>query len=591
METIASVVLDSTGVNSINELAPQETAPVTFRSGAQALMESLVAEGVDTIFGYPGGAIMPVYDALYDFQDRLNHILVRHEQGAGHAAQGYARMQGRAGVCLVTSGPGATNLVTAIADALIDSTPLVCIVGQVGRKLLGTDAFQEADVMGVTMPITKWNYQITDADEVPSVLSKAFYIAQSGRPGPVLIDMTKSAQLELMTKPFHYERCQSIVSYRPRLTPKTEQVEAAARLINNAKRPYILAGHGVQLAKAEDELRQLAEKAGIPVATTLLGQSTIPVDHPLYVGWLGMHGNYGTNVLTDQADVVIAIGMRFDDRVTGDASKFIKQAKVIHIEIDPSEIDKIIKADAPVVGDAKEILKALLPLINPNDFTVWRNEFRKYDAIEHEQITVPELSSTEGKIRMAEVIDMLSTKTKGEAVLVTDVGQHQMMASRYYQFKRPNSLVTSGGMGTMGFALPAAFGAQVGAPDRQVVAVIGDGCFQMTLQELGTIVQNKQPVKAIILNNNFLGMVRQWQQLFHQRRYSFVELQNPDFITIARGFGMDGQTCDARENLSDALDTMLAHDGPYLLEVVVEKEENVFPMVPAGASVSQIRLS
>ncbi len=591
METIASVVLDSTGVNSINELAPQETAPVTFRSGAQALMESLVAEGVDTIFGYPGGAIMPVYDALYDFQDRLNHILVRHEQGAGHAAQGYARMQGRAGVCLVTSGPGATNLVTAIADALIDSTPLVCIVGQVGRKLLGTDAFQEADVMGVTMPITKWNYQITDADEVPSVLSKAFYIAQSGRPGPVLIDMTKSAQLELMTKPFHYERCQSIVSYRPRLTPKTEQVEAAARLINNAKRPYILAGHGVQLAKAEDELRQLAEKAGIPVATTLLGQSTIPVDHPLYVGWLGMHGNYGTNVLTDQADVVIAIGMRFDDRVTGDASKFIKQAKVIHIEIDPSEIDKIIKADAPVVGDAKEILKALLPLITPNDFTVWRNEFRKYDAIEHEQITVPELSSTEGKIRMAEVIDMLSTKTKGEAVLVTDVGQHQMMASRYYQFKRPNSLVTSGGMGTMGFALPAAFGAQVGAPDRQVVAVIGDGCFQMTLQELGTIVQNKQPVKAIILNNNFLGMVRQWQQLFHQRRYSFVELQNPDFITIARGFGMDGQTCDARENLSDALDTMLAHDGPYLLEVVVEKEENVFPMVPAGASVSQIRLS
>jgi acetolactate synthase-1/2/3 large subunit len=591
METIASVVLDATGVSSINELTPQETAPVTFRSGAQALMESLVAEGVDTIFGYPGGAIMPVYDALYDFQDRLNHILVRHEQGAGHAAQGYARMQGRAGVCLVTSGPGATNLVTAIADALIDSTPLVCIVGQVGRKLLGTDAFQEADVMGVTMPITKWNYQITDADEVPSVLSKAFYIAQSGRPGPVLIDMTKSAQLELMTKPFHYERCQSIISYRPRLIPKTEQVEAAARLINNAKRPYILAGHGVQLAKAEDELRQLAEKAGIPVATTLLGQSTIPVDHPLYVGWLGMHGNYGTNVLTDQADVVIAIGMRFDDRVTGDASKFIKQAKVIHIEIDPSEIDKIIKADAPVVGDAKEVLKALLPLINANDFTVWRNEFRKYDAIEHEQITVPELSSTEGKIRMAEVIDMLSTKTKGEAVLVTDVGQHQMMASRYYQFRRPNSLVTSGGMGTMGFALPAAFGAQVGAPDRQVVAIIGDGCFQMTLQELGTIVQNKQPVKAIILNNNFLGMVRQWQQLFHQRRYSFVELQNPDFITIARGFGMDGQTCDARENLSDALDTMLAHDGPYLLEVVVEKEENVFPMVPAGASVSQIRLS
>lgn len=590
MEAIASVVLDSTGVTSVTELVAPET-PVTFLSGSQALMHALVAEGVDTIFGYPGGAIMPVYDALYDFQDRINHILVRHEQGAGHAAQGYARMQGRAGVCLVTSGPGATNLVTAIADALIDSTPLVCIVGQVGKKLLGTDAFQEADVMGITMPITKWNYQITDADEVPTILSKAFYIAQSGRPGPVLIDMTKSAQLELMTKPFQYERCQSIVSYRPRLVPKANQVEAAARLINNAKRPYILAGHGVQLAKAEDELRQLAEKAGIPVATTLLGQSTISVEHPLYVGWLGMHGNYGTNVLTDQADVIIAIGMRFDDRVTGDASKFIKQAKVIHIEIDPSEIDKIIKADAPVIGDAKEVLKALLPLVNANDFTVWRNEFRKYDAIEHEQITVPELTNTDGKIRMAEVIDMLSKKTNGEAVLVTDVGQHQMMASRYYQFQRPNSLVTSGGMGTMGFALPAAFGAQVGAPDRQVVAIIGDGCFQMTLQELGTIVQNKQPVKAIILNNNFLGMVRQWQQLFHQRRYSFVELQNPDFVTIARGFGMDGQTCDVRENLSDALDTMLAHDGPYLLEVIVEKEENVFPMVPAGASVSQIRLS
>lgn len=559
-------------------------------SGSEALMRAFVAEGVDTIFGYPGGAIMPVYDALYDYQDRINHILVRHEQGAGHAAQGYARMQGRAGICLVTSGPGATNLVTAIADALIDSTPLVCLVGQVGKKLLGTDAFQEADVMGVTMPITKWNYQITSADEVPEIMAKAFYIAQSGRPGPVLIDMTKSAQLELMTKPFVYERCQSLVSYRPRMVPKREQLEVAANLINAAKRPYALVGHGVQLAKAEDELREFLEKTGIPVATTLLGQSTIPTNHPLYVGWLGMHGNYGPNVLTDEADVIIAIGMRFDDRVTGDASRYIRQAKVIHIEIDPSEIDKIIRADAPVVGDAKEALKALMPLVHANDHTVWRNEFRKFDAIENETITVPELTNLNGKIRMAEVIDMLSTKTNGEAVLVTDVGQHQMMASRYYQFRRPNSLVTSGGMGTMGFALPAAFGAKVGAPDRDVVAIIGDGCFQMTLQELGTIVQNKQPVKAIILNNNFLGMVRQWQQLFHDRRYSFVELQNPDFITIARGFGMDGHTCDGRDNLSDSLDKMLAHNGPYLLEVIVEKEENVFPMVPAGASVSQIRL-
>jgi len=569
------------------EIEPTE---VKMMSGSQALMNALVAEGVDTIFGYPGGAIMPVYDALYDFQDRINHILVRHEQGAGHAAQGYARMQGRAGVCLVTSGPGATNLVTPIADALIDSTPLVCIVGQVARKLLGTDAFQEADVMGVTMPITKWNYQITDADEVPEIVAKAFYIAQSGRPGPVLIDITKSAQLELMTRPYRYEKCRTMVSYRPRIIPKQEQVEAAAKLINGAKRPYILAGHGIQIAHAEAELIALAEKAGIPVATTLLGQSTISTEHPLYVGWLGMHGNYGTNVLTDQADVIIAIGMRFDDRVTGDVSKYIKQAKVVHIEIDPAEIDKIIKADVPVVGDAKATLTALLPLIHENDHTIWRNEFRKYDVIEHEEITVPSLSGKSEKMQMGEVIDALSRKTNGEAVLVTDVGQHQMMASRYYRFKRPNSLVTSGGMGTMGFALPAAFGVQVGAPDRQVVAIIGDGCFQMTLQELGTIVQNKQPVKAIILNNNFLGMVRQWQQLFHERRYSFVELQNPDFVTIARGFGMDGHTCSDRETLSDSLDRMLAHDGPYLLEVIVEKEENVFPMVPSGASVSQIRL-
>ena len=553
-------------------------------------MRALVAEGVDTIFGYPGGAIMPVYDALYDFQEQINHILVRHEQGAGHAAQGYARMQGRAGVCLVTSGPGATNLVTAIADAQIDSTPLVCIVGQVGKKLLGTDAFQEADVMGVTMPITKWNYQITDADEVPEILAKAFYIAQAGRPGPVLIDITKSAQVEMMTRPYVYEKCQTIISYRPRLVPKQEQVEAAAKLINEAKRPYIFAGHGVQLAKAETELLAFAEKTGIPVATTLLGQSTIPTNHPNYVGWLGMHGNYGPNVLTDHADVIIAIGMRFDDRVTGDASKYIRQANVVHIEIDPSEIDKIIKAHAPVIGDAKEVLKALLPLVNENDHTIWRNEFRKYDVIENEIITVPELSGDTEKIKMAEVIDLLSRKTNGEAVLVTDVGQHQMMASRYYQFRRQNSLVTSGGMGTMGFALPAAFGAQVGAPDRQVVAIIGDGCFQMTLQELGTIVQNKMPVKAIILNNNFLGMVRQWQQLFHSRRYSFVELQNPDFVTIAKGFGMAGHTCNERGTLSDSLDQMLAYDGPYLLEVVVEKEENVFPMVPAGASVAQIRL-
>jgi acetolactate synthase I/II/III large subunit len=569
-------------------LAPA-SAPA-FLSGAQALMRCLVAENVDTIFGYPGGAIMPVYDALYDFQEQINHILVRHEQGAGHAAQGYARMQGRAGVCLVTSGPGATNLITPIADALSDSTPLVCIVGQVARRLLGTDAFQETDVIGVTMPITKWNYQITSADEVPEIMAKAFYIAQSGRPGPVVIDMTKNAQIEPMTRPFSYQPCRQMVSYRPRMVPKPEQVAAAAALINRAKRPYIFAGHGVQLAHAEAELLTFIEKTGIPVATTLLGQSTIPTNHPLYVGWLGMHGNYGPNVLTDQADLIIAIGMRFDDRVTGDASRFVKQAKIVHIEIDPAEIDKIKKADAPVVGDAREALRALLPLVHSNDHSAWRNEFRQYDVVEHETITVPSLSGDSEKIQMGEVIDMLSRKTNGEAVLVTDVGQHQMMASRYYQFRRPNSLVTSGGLGTMGFALPAAFGAQTGAPDRTVVAIIGDGCFQMTLQELGTIVQNKQPVKAIILNNNFLGMVRQWQQLFHARRYSFVELQNPDFITIAKGFGMAGHTCATRDTLAESLDTMLNYDGPYLLEVIVEKEENVFPMVPAGAGVAQIRL-
>jgi len=567
--------------------AAQLIKPLT---GSEALMQALVCEGVETIFGYPGGAIMPVYDALYDYQDRLNHILVRHEQGAAHAAEGYARMTGRAGVCLVTSGPGATNLVTGIADALIDSTPMVCLIGQVGRKLLGTDAFQETDVIGVTMPITKWNYQVTSADEIPEVVAKAFYIAQSGRPGPVVIDITKNAQQELMTKPFSYAKCEKIISYRPRLIPKQEQLEKAAELINNAKRPYLLVGHGVQIAKAEQELLAFVEKTGIPVATTLLGQSAFPADHPLYTGWLGMHGNYGSNVMTDQCDVLIGLGMRFDDRVTGNAAKFARQARIVHIEIDPAEIDKIMKTEAPVVGDAKEALIRLMDLVKPNAHTAWRNEFRKYDADEYEQVKKPALAPTTEKIKMPEVIDLLSKKTNGEAVLVADVGQHQMVTSAFYQYKRPNSLVTSGGLGTMGFALPAAFGAKVGAPDREVIAIIGDGCFQMTLQELGTIAQNKLPVKAIILNNNYLGMVRQWQQLFFERRYSFVELQNPDFITIARGFGIDGHTCNQREDLAASLDTLLASDKPYLLEIIVEKEENVFPMVPAGASVAEIRL-
>ena len=559
-------------------------------NGSHAVIKSLIAEGVETIFGYPGGAIMPVYDAIYDYQDSINHILVRHEQGAGHAAEGFARLTGEVGVCLVTSGPGATNLVTAIADGIIDSTPMVCIVGQVAKHLLGTDAFQETDVMGVTMPITKWNYQVTSADEIPEVMAKAFYIAKSGRPGPVLIDITKNAQLEMMSKPFTYAPCETLVSYRPRVVPKMEQVEKAAEVINSAKKPFLFVGHGVQLANAENELLQLIEKADLPCASTLLGLSSVPVDHPNYKGWLGMHGNYGTNVLTNKCDVIIAVGLRFDDRVTGDLSRYAKQAKIVHIEIDPAEIDKVIKATAPVVGDAKETLKLLLPLIEKKDYSDWANEFVPYAKAELEKITLPELSGKTEKIKMAEVIRMMSDKTKGEAVVVADVGQHQMMTARYYEFKKPKSFITSGGLGTMGYALPAAFGAKVGDPSREVVAIIGDGCFQMTIQELGTIAQSGLPVKIIILNNNFLGMVRQWQQLFHQKRYSFVELQNPDFITIAKGFGIDGHTCAERADLSDSLDKMLASDKPYLLEVLVEKEENVFPMVPTGASVSDIRL-
>jgi acetolactate synthase I/II/III large subunit len=467
---------------------------------------------------------------------------------------------------------------------------MVCIIGQVASHLLGTDAFQETDVMGITIPITKWNYQVTNADEIPEIIAKAFYIAKSGRPGPVLIDITKDAQQKLMTKPFVHKKVETLLSYHPRLAPKEDQLAVAAKLINQAKRPFLFVGHGVQISGAEQELIKFIEKTDIPAASTLLGLSSISVDHPNYVGWLGMHGNYGTNVLTNQCDLIIAVGMRFDDRVTGDLSRYAKQAKVVHIEIDPAEIDKIVKADAPVVGDAKIALELLLPLVNETNHEAWKAEFKKYDAIEDQKITQPELAPTTEKIKMAEVIRTLSDKTKGEAVIVADVGQHQMMAARYYQFKRPNSYITSGGLGTMGYALPASFGAKVGAPDREVVAIIGDGCFQMTIQELGTIAQSGLPVKIIILNNNFLGMVRQWQQLFHQKRYSFVELQNPDFITIAKGFGIDGHTCGAREDLNASLDKMLASDKPYLLEVLVEKEENVFPMVPTGACVADIRL-
>lgn len=580
-----SIVRD---VMEVKETKAEKILP-KFLSGGQALMECFVAEGVDIIFGYPGGAIMPIYDALYDYMDRIKHVLVRHEQGASHAAEGYARTSGKVGVCMATSGPGATNLITGIADAIIDCTPMVAVTGQVASNLLGTDAFQETDVIGITTPICKWNYQIIDPDEIPEIMAKAFYIARAGKPGPVLIDITKDAQVKMMTKDFQYKKIEKLAGYHPRRIPKIEQIEKAAELINLAKRPYILFGHGILISEAMQEFKEFVEKTDIPCASTLLGISGISIDHPNYMGWLGMHGMYAPNVMTDQCDVLIAIGMRFDDRVTGDATLFAKQARIVHIEIDPAEIEKIKKTEAPVVGDAKEALKLLMPLVKNRDFSAWKNEFRKLEPKEKEKVTDRDLR-LDGNIKMAEVVKMVSDKTNGEACIVVDVGQHQMVSARYYEFKKHHSYIASGGLGTMGFAIPAALGAKMGAPDRDVIAFIGDGCFQMTIQELGTIAQSKLPVKLVILNNNFLGMVRQWQQLFFEKRYSFVELQNPDFIMIGKGFGIEGKKVENREHLSDAIDEMLNYDGSYLLEVVVEKEENIFPMVPSGRSVSEIRL-
>lgn len=557
-------------------------------TGSEAVIRSLLAEGVDTIFGYPGGAIMPIYDALYHYQHKINHILVRHEQGAAHAAQGYARVTGKPGVCFATSGPGATNLITGIADAQIDSTPMVCITGQVPVHLLGTDAFQETDVIGISMPVTKWNYKVTKPEEIPWAIAQAFYIANTGRPGPVLIDIAKNAQFGMLE--YHYEKCRSIRSYRPRPKAHEKDLHAAAELINNAQKPYLLFGHGVLISGAEKELQKFVEKTGIPAASTLLGLSALPCSHPLYVGFLGMHGNYGPNILTNQCDVLIAVGMRFDDRVTGDLKTYAKQAKVIHIEIDPSEIDKNVKTTVGINADAKEALKALLPKVKKNNHSEWLKEFRACDKIEFEKVTKHEFFPEKGEIKMAEVINVLSEKTKGEAILVTDVGQHQMVATRYYKFKKPYSNISSGGLGTMGFALPAALGAKIGRPDRQVVAVIGDGGFQMTMQEMATIFQTKAAVKIIILNNNFLGMVRQWQQLFFENRYSFTEMVNPDFIALSKAFGIEAHRISDRKDIEWSLDKLLSHDGPYLLEVKVEKEENVFPMVPSGASVSDVRL-
>lgn len=554
-------------------------------TGSQAIIKALINEGVDTVFGYPGGAIMPFYDALYDAKDEIKHILVRHEQGASHAAEGYARITGRAGVCIATSGPGATNLVTGIADAMLDSVPMVCITGQVFSDLLGTDAFQETDVIGITMPITKWNYQVSRAEDIAEAISKAFYIAQNGRPGPVLVDITKDAQVNS----FEYEavKVTSIKNFNPMPSINDSRIKEAAEAINNAKRPLIFCGHGVLIAQAQKELTKIMEVGDIPATSTLHGLSAIATSHPQYVGMLGMHGHYGPNLLSKEADVVIAVGMRFDDRVTGKLKTFIPDATVIHIDIDAAELHKNVKAHIPVHGDAKVALTKLLPLIEKRNRSEWIAAFAKCDEEEKAKVAI---SGDGEKLKMSEVIVELSKETKGEAVIVADVGQHQMMAARYYQFQKPDSFITSGGLGTMGFALPAAIGAKEAAKDREVVAIIGDGSFQMTLQELATIKQENLAVKVIILNNNFLGMVRQWQELFFDNRYSFVDLDNPDFVKVTEGFGIKAQRIEKKSELEAGLKTMLEHDGPFLLEVMVEKEQNVFPMVPAGACVSDIRL-
>ena len=558
-------------------------------SGAEAVIWSLINEGVDILFGYPGGAIMPVYDELYKFEDKINHILVRHEQGATHAAQGYARTSGKVGVAIATSGPGATNLVTGIADAQIDSTPLVCITGQVASYLLGSDAFQETDIIGISTPVTKWNYQITKASEIAEIFAKAFYIAKSGRPGPVLIDITKDAQFEILEK-FEYKKCNQIRSYVSVPVMNEKSLANAANLINNAQKPFIVWGQGVILGNSENEFLNFINKSGIPAAWTILGLSAISTDHPLNVGMLGMHGNYGPNKLTNECDLLIAIGMRFDDRVTGDLNTYAKQAKVIHFEIDPAEINKNVKVDVPVLGNVKKTLKKILPLIKKKSHKEWVDKFRKLNDIEFKKVINKEYNKKDGGISMAEVIKYVNNNTKGESILVTDVGQHQMVACRYTKFNLSKSNITSGGLGTMGFALPAAFGAKIGDKKREVIAVIGDGGFQMTIQELGTIYQNNTAVKIIILNNNFLGMVRQWQQLFFEKRYASTEMINPDFVAISKGYFIEASKVAKRKDLDSGIKKMLKHDGPYLLEVMIEKEENVFPMVPSGSSVADIRL-
>lgn len=558
-------------------------------SGSEAIIKCLLEEDVDLIYGYPGGAIMPFYDSLYNYQDKINHVLVRHEQGATHAAQGYSRSSGKVGVVIATSGPGATNLVTGIADAQIDSTPMVCITGQVASNLLGSDAFQETDIIGITTPITKWNYQVTKASEISSILSKAFFIARSGRPGPVLIDITKDAQFEMID--FKYKKQDKLRSYDPEPEISNTSIENACELINNSKKPFIIFGQGVILANAEQEFKELIEKTGIPSAWTILGLSAIATDHPLNVGMVGMHGNYGPNVLTNQCDLLIAVGMRFDDRVTGNLNKYAKQAKIIHLEIDPAEINKNVKVDIAVLGNLKNTLPKIIEKVEVKKHEKWLQKFREFNQIEYDKVIKDDLFPKKEKITMGEVIHQINEVTKGEAIIVSDVGQHQMIACRYAKFNKTKSNITSGGLGTMGFALPAAIGAKMGAPKREVIAVIGDGGFQMTIQELGTIFQTGVPVKIVVLNNEFLGMVRQWQQLFFDKRYSSTEMVNPDFIAIANGYQIESERITKREDLKESIQKMIDSPKPFFMEVLVGKEDNVFPMIPTGESVSNMRLS
>lgn len=557
-------------------------------NGSSATIFSLLEEDVEVIFGYPGGAIMPIYDALYDFRDQINHLLVRHEQGATHAADSYARISGKPGVCIVTSGPGATNLVTGLANALMDSIPMVCITGQVASGSLGSDAFQETDVMGISMPVTKWNYQIRDPERIPEIISKAFYIASTGRPGPVLIDITKDAQFGELE--WNYEKCRRIRGYRPYPYIEKHRIKEAAELINNSKKPLILAGHGVLISKAHDKLFELAVKADIPVATTLLGLSAFPSKHPLYVGMPGMHGNIAPNINTNESDLIIAIGMRFDDRITGDVNNYAKNAKIIHFEIDHSEIHKIVKADVPVVGDAKETLNELLPFVRKASHTRWIESFKAHFDDEYKNVISPAIAPSTKALKMDELVHMISEKTEGKAIIVTDVGQNQMIAARYYRFTQANNFVTSGGLGTMGFGVPAAIGAKIAKPDSNVIAFVGDGGIQMTIQEFGTIMQSNLDIKIVLLNNQFLGMVRQWQDLFFDKRYSFTEMKNPDFIKIASVYGIPGKKIMRRPEVNSAIDEMFSTKGPFLLEVIVGREDNVFPMVPPGGSVSNSRL-